>query len=221
MMSDLLDFARGPALQVSVMIFIFGVLYRLISLFLTPKNFIASPARENVKGAFGAGVGEIMRRMVPDKEYLRKEMFAFLNGWAFHIGLAITVFGLAGHIMFFKKILGFGWWNLPSNFVMLAGVITLFSLVASLAHRLTDPVLHKLSTLDDYLSGGLTVLPVATGLLATMHLGLRYETLIAIHILSVCIFLIYFPFGKLMHAFLVFVTRAKTGVEMARKGVKL
>ena len=54
--------------------------------------------------------------------------------------------------------------------------------------------------------------------MAVSHLWAPYETLLAIHILSVALFLIWFPFGKLMHAFLVFLTRSETGVFYSRRG---
>ena len=54
-----------------------------------------------------------------------------------------------------------------------------------------------------------------------MHLGARYETLMAIHLFSVEAFLIWIPFGKLMHFFLVFVTRSQTGAHLSHRGVQL
>ena len=56
------------------------------------------------------------------------------------------------------------------------------------------------------------------GLLAVAHLGARYETLLGLHILSVELLLVWLPFGKLGHAFLVFVSRATTGALFARRG---
>ena len=40
-------------------------------------------------------------------------------------------------------------------------------------------------------------------------------------VLSVAALLIWFPFGKLMHAVLVFFTRTKTAVFHARRGVEI
>lgn len=220
-MSDLLDFARGPALQTAMVVFVAGVLWRLVSLFVTPKSFLPSEPRSGDFSPVGAALNEFMSRMVPRKEYERRMMFAFVNGWVFHVGLFIAVFFLAPHIKFFKHLLGLSWPNLPSNLIFLVSVITFGSLIAALIHRLTNPVQKRISTMDDYVTWFVTLLPVATGILATTHLGARYEFLIALHILSIALFLIWFPFGKLMHSFVVFVTRSKTGIEMARRGVKL
>jgi hypothetical protein len=45
--------------------------------------------------------------------------------------------------------------------------------------------------------------------------------LLAVHLLSLELLLIWFPFGKLAHAVLVFVSRYRTGVEFTRKGAAL
>ena len=220
-MTDLLDFARGPALQAAMVIFVAGVFWRLATLFFLPHVFIKSPAREGAPPAFIGATSEFFRRMMISKEYLSRTAFSVFNGWAFHLGLAIIVFGLAGHIMFFKRLFGVSWPSLPSNLVFLIAVATLASLVAALIHRLTSPVLKLISTADDYITWLVTAAPVVTGLAATMHLGARYELLLAVHILSICVLLIWFPFGKLMHAFLVFITRGEAGVQLAERGVKL
>ncbi len=48
--------------------------------------------------------------------------------------------------------------------------------------------------------------------------GRSYETLLGLHILSVDVLLVWFPFGKLMHAFYIFPSRAINGAVLARKG---
>ncbi|MCC2100065.1 MAG: hypothetical protein KDJ12_03015, partial [Hyphomicrobiales bacterium] len=89
-------------------------------------------------------------------------------------------------ILFIKGLTGLSWPALPNNLVYTVGVVTMASLVAGLVHRLRSPVLRLISRFDDYLSWLLTLLPVLTGLLAAAHLGARYETLLAVHILSIC-----------------------------------
>lgn len=65
------------------------------------------------------------------------------------------------------------------------------------------------------------MLPVMTGLAATSHLGARYETLLGLHILSICLFLIWFPFGKLMHAFLFVLSRGATAARFKHRGAQV
>ena len=78
-----------------------------------------------------------------------------------------------------------------------------------------------ISNFDDYFSWLVTALPVLTGLLTVAHVGARYETLLGLHILSFEIFLIWFPFGKLMHSIIVFGSRYTTGVTLTRRGARV
>ena len=50
------------------------------------------------------------------------------------------------------------------------------------------------------------------------HRRARTRRCSALHILSVDALLIWFPFGKLMHAFYIFPSRAINGALLARKG---
>ena len=217
----LLDFARGPALSLAFAVFLFGVMWRLLSLVLLPRLADLSQARAGAGTAFGQGFRGFWRHMWPADPYLKSSVFALVNGYAFHIGLAIVVFGFAQHIGFITDVFGLSWPALPTGIITLVSVITLASLMAALVRRLTSPVLRLISTGNDYVTWTLTTLPVVTGLMTVNHLWLAYETLLALHILSVALMLIWFPFGKLMHAFLVFLTRARTGVVYGRRGVEI
>lgn len=217
----LLDFARGPALQVALGIFVLGVVWRIVSLLLMPRLKEHSTARPGSKPAVVAGIREVVRRMWPDHEFARRTLFNLINGYVFHFGLALIVFTAAPHILFFKDLFGISWPHLPNNLIFAVGVVTLASLVAALSKRLTNPPQRIISTADDYISWTLTTLPVLTGLIAASHLGARYETLLALHILSVEALLIWLPFGKLMHWFLIVVTRGQTGAHLNHRGAQL
>lgn len=216
---DLLDFARGPAINVAMAVLVFGVLWRLFALLFLGKPVDRTVPRPGTPGPFLAGLREIGRRMVPHPTFAFAERFAFFNGWVFHVGLAIVVFGFRPHILFIKNLTGLSWPALPSGVVYAVGAVTALSLVAALIKRMTSPVQRFISTFDDYFSWIVTIAPVLTGLAAVGHVGARYETLLAIHILSVAVLLIWLPFGKLFHAVLVFLSRATTGAFLARRGV--
>ena len=217
----LLDFARGPALQVAIAVCAGGCLWRLTGILLQPRRPDRSPAREGALPAPLGALYSIVRRMWPRSNFVQATLFTTVNGYVFHIGLAVVVFGLAGHILFLRSLLGIGWAPLPSSAVYGVAVITLASLVAALARRVAHPVTRLLSAADDYLSWALTAIPVLTGLMAASHIGARYETLLALHLLSVAAFLIWFPFGKLMHAILFAFSRGATGVRFHHRGVRL
>ncbi len=214
----LLEFARGPGLQWSLVILTVGMLWRLVGILaLKHKSDFAEPRARGTAVVSGA-VKTLFTRMVYAKPFRTQTTLPNVLSYVFHIGLAIVVFGFGPHILFIRDLTGLSWPNLPSGMIYLTGVITLGALVAVLVRRMTHPVLRLLSNFDDYFSWLVTVLPIATGLLAVAHLGARYETLLALHILSVELLFVWLPFGKLGHAFLVFVSRATTGALFARRG---
>jgi nitrate reductase gamma subunit len=218
---SLLDFARGPAIDAALAIFCLGLLWRLTSLLLLPRAKDNSVPKAGAPGAVPAAFRGFMRHMWVPEPYRRAALFSAVNGWVFHLGLAIVVFGFAQHILFIKGLTGLSWPGLPTGVVSTVAVITLASLLAAMTRRLTNPVLKLISTTGDYFAWLVTVLPVITGLMAINHLLLPYETMLALHILSVAALLIWFPFGKLMHAVLVFFTRSKTSIFHARRGVEI
>jgi nitrate reductase gamma subunit len=218
---ELLEFARGPALTFAITIFIAGVVFRIVSLFAMWRTRDSSEGSDRERTAFMAALREIIRRLWPQSAYKQRTMFMLINGYVFHIGLAIIVFFLLPHILFIEDLVGLSWPHLPNNVIYAVSIITTMSLIASLIMRLSNPAQRIISTFDDWFSWLVTFLPVITGIIATSHLGARYETLLGLHILSVALFLIYLPFGKLMHWFLVFVTRSQTGAHLSHRGAQL
>jgi nitrate reductase gamma subunit len=218
---SLLDFARGPALEYAFAVFLFGILWRIVSLFLLPRAKDRSVPRPGAPAAAVSAARGFVRHMWLRPPYGQSTVFALVNGYVFHVGLAIIVLGFGPHIFFINGLTGVSWPNLPSGVISVVAVVTLAALAAALVRRLTSPVLRLLSGFNDYMSWLVTTAPVLTGLLAVSHLGAKYETLLAIHILSIAVFLVWFPFGKLFHAFLVFVTRSQTGAFYGRRGVQI
>jgi nitrate reductase gamma subunit len=218
---ELLEFARGPALQFAITIFVFGVAFRVVSLFLMFRTRDASEGSAREKPVFVAAVREIIRRLWPQSAYKNRTMFALINGYVMHLGLALVVFALLPHIIFIKDLTGLSWPSLPNNLIFAVAVITVGSMVIGLVMRFANPAQRIISTFDDYFSWLVTFLPLITGLIATSHLGARYETLLALHLLSVALLLVWLPFGKLMHFFLVFVTRSQTGAHLSHRGAQL
>ena len=218
---ELLEFARGPALTFAITVFIAGVVFRIVSLFAMWRTSDSSESSQYEKPVVFAALREIGRRMWPQSAYKQRTLFMLINGYAFHIGLALIVFFLLPHILFFDDLLGLNWPHLPNNVIYAVSIITAVSLIAQLVMRFSNPTIRIVSTFDDWFSWLVTFLPVATGIAATSHLGARYETLLALHILSVALLLIYLPFGKLMHWFLVFVTRSQTGAHLSHRGAQL
>jgi nitrate reductase gamma subunit len=63
-------------------------------------------------------------------------------------------------------------------------------------------------------------LPLVTGLMLYARIGAGYEIMLAWHILSFELLLVWFPFSKLMHAFTWIPSRFQLGAHFQRRGVK-
>ncbi len=217
---NLLDFARGLGLQIALIIFVLGIFWRLVGVALIPWRRKFSDTRRGKGEVWGLGFKAIETRSWPLEEFHKVIWFQHYSGYIWHIGFFIVLLFFQPHIAFFKSIFGFSWWGLPNDVILVVGAIAVATLVALLLRRLWHPVLRKISNADDYISWVVTALPLITGFMSYAHEGPRYETMLALHILSVELLLVWFPFGKLMHAILVFPSRFQIGMSFGRRGVR-
>jgi nitrate reductase gamma subunit len=214
----LLDFARGPGMQWALWIFFFGVLWRVVGAMFLLGIKDRSKARR--KHYVRDGLRTCLTRSTPAHAFEEKIRFQHFTGYAWHIALFISVLFFAPHILFFESILGFSWPHLPNTIILFSAAIATGVLMALLIRRATHPVQRLISNVDDYVSIFVVLLPLITGILAFAHVGGRYETLFAIHLLSVELMLIWYPFGKLMHTIMTFPSRYQSGTFFGHRGVK-
>lgn len=215
---DLLLWVRGPAFQIAIAIFVFGISLRLLEIFfLSRPTEYAAPRGSR----FSGGLRTLFNRSIAEKNTFQRSAFIIVAGYIFHLGLFIVIFLLVPHIILIHDLFGIRWPGLPTPFVDAAAVMTLLALVALLINRLRNPVLRFLSTFQDYLAWTLTFLPLLTGYMAYHHLIDPYPLILALHILSVEILMVLFPFTKLMHTFTLFMARWYTGANAGHKGVQI
>ena len=93
-------------------------------------------------------------------------------------------------------------------------------MAAALVIRLAHPVMRFLSDTGDYVAWAVTLLPVLTGYLTYNHLFLPYTLMLALHILSVELFLVVAPFSKLTHMFSFATSRWFQGAEAGYRGTE-
>ena len=211
-----LTWVRGPGLDIALSIFVLGVLWRIFEIYSLGRKKDIAPGRQR-DGA--SGWHTIFRRSVPPTGMVKRSPVTYIGGYIFHIGLALIVFLFVPHIIFIDSVLGISWPGLPSQFIDLVTVITMAAMIVVLADRINNPVKRYLSTFQDWFTWTLTFLPLLTGWLAVKHLLLPYTTMLALHILTVELLLIFLPFTKLFHAFTVFGSRWYLGKINGHKGV--
>jgi len=215
--NELLSWARGPGFDIAMIIFVAGMLLRLLEILALGKKPDLSPPRGS--GPKG-GAKTIMSRMLPRKQVFDKEPLRIINGYVLHIGFFIVLFLYGPHIVLFESFLGFGWPALPSGVIDAVGAITIVSLIAALVFRLNNKVLRFLTHTGDYIAWAVTLLPVLTGYLAYNHLIGSYTMMLALHLLSVELLLVVAPFTKLTHMFSFAMARWYQGYQAGRRGVE-
>jgi nitrate reductase gamma subunit len=209
-----LEFVEGPLWYFSATVFVVGVLLRLVDVFRQPsKKDLAEARRSGVPGAMRA----IVTRSWTAEGFSRGATFHLVAGYMFHIGLFVLLLFAAPHVKFIEeRILGFGWTPAPYWVFIVASQFAFAGLILLWLRRLMHPVMRKISTFDDHAAAILIFVVMLTGCLALLQ---SHDSLRAIHMLTVCLLLLYFPFSRLMHAFTFMVSRGYTGAAMARKGV--
>ncbi|MBT3348340.1 MAG: hypothetical protein HOM84_06775 [Thiotrichales bacterium] len=218
-MSDIewLNWVRGPAFNIALAIFIFGMGIRLFEILsLGHKTDLSAARGSGVSGALRT----IFSRSLSRKSIFTREPLRILNGYTLHIGLFVVIFLYRPHIEIYDVIFGLSWSGLPSGIVNAITAVTILSLFVALLFRLYSPVLKQISTSGDYLSWLITLLPLITGYLAYNHLLFDYTQMLLIHILTVELLLILAPFTKLTHIFSFALSRWYQGYQAGHRGVE-
>jgi nitrate reductase gamma subunit len=214
--TELLMWIRGPVLQFATVVFVIGVAVRILEILLLGRKANLAEARGS---ELAGGIRTIFSRSVPDRGTLQRSTFNVVAGYVFHIGFFIALFFFAPHILLLHEVLGVRWPSLPTQFIDAVTVVTIITLLAVLVHRVNHKVMRFLSRKSDYLVWLLTFLPVLTGYLAFHRIGLTPQLLLVLHIGSVELLMVAFPFTKLMHAFTFLMARYYNGAMAGRKGV--
>jgi nitrate reductase gamma subunit len=215
--TEFLLWVRGPAFSAATFIMCAGLVIRFLEIFLLGRKADLAEARGS---AAAGGFRTLFRRSIPDAGSFQRSGFTMVSGYIFHIGLFMVIFLFVPHILVFETVSGLSWPGLPSNIIDATNVVTMIALLAVLIHRVKDPVMRMLSEFNDYLVWFVTFLPLLTGYLAFHRVALSAPMLIGLHILSVELLMVLFPFTKLSHAFTLWMARWYNGAIAGYKGVQ-
>jgi nitrate reductase gamma subunit len=214
---DLLMWARGPAFDIALTIFVAGMLIRILEiLVLGRKKDFAKPKGNPV----GQGVKTVFTRSVPRKGLVKFAPITYIGGYIFHIGFLIAFFLFAPHIALIDSLIGINYPGVGRVIIESATALALLAIIALFWSRMTDPVRRALTTWQDYLLLILSALPLITGYVAVNKLFGDGTLMLALHILSVELLMVAFPFTKLTHAFTFVIARYYNGTIQGRKGAE-
>lgn len=214
---EFLNWVRGPGFQIATVIFVAGLVIRMMEILLLGRKTNLAEANGP---EMSSGLKTIITRSIPDPDTFNRSTFIVVAGYIFHIGLFVTIFMFAPHILLIKDVIGISWPALPTAIVDALAVISIIALLALLVHRLNDKVRNYLTHFEDLLVWFVTITPLITGYIAFHRIGMTGPMLLGIHILSVELLMVVFPFTKLMHAFTVFMARWYSGATSGYRGVE-
>jgi nitrate reductase gamma subunit len=207
---------RGPAFDIALAVFLIGITLRLFEVLLLGRDADLSPGRS---GQIRSGLRTVLSRQLPDAGTLKRAPLIVIAGYLWHIGFFVALLLFVPHIELLHGTFGISWPGLPNPLVDAVTVVTIVALLALLIRRLTHPVLRHLSGFEDYLVWLVTLLPLLTGYLAYHRMIEPYPLAMGLHVLSVELLMIVFPFTKLMHAITALLARWYNGAISGHKGV--
>ena len=209
-----LELVEGPLFYAAAAIFLIGAAWRFTGIIrIGHKPDIAPPIGSGTAGFIKGN----FRHFFPRGLFAERTWMHIIGGYGFHLGLFALLFFAAPHVAFLQdRILGFGWQPLPRWGFIVAAEVAFAGLILLWVRRISDPVMRLISDWDDHVGTWLTFLVMLSGCLALQE---AHDSLRAAHMLLVDLWLIYFPFSRLMHAFTFVLSRGYTGATYGRKGM--
>lgn len=213
------DFIDGPFWYFSLTVFAIGVIWKLATIVFGKRKKDLSIARGS--GIPGA-IKTVFSRFKADKGMAPHIRLQIVAGYMFHLSLFAVLFFAAPHVLFLEEHffsfewMAFSWTPMPHWAFIIASEFAFLGLLMLWLHRILNPVTRLISTADDHIASILTFVVMLTGCLALLE---SFNELRLLHRFCVELFLIYFPFSRLMHAFTFIPSRAFTGAWFGRRGI--
>ncbi len=209
-MHDIYTFVTGPLVWVSFSLFIFGSIYRMITMFaLARKKDAVSLAYMDWKYSLRS----IINWMIPYRALgWKKNPAMTIVTFVFHICLLATPIFLSAHIIMIDQSWGVSWWTLSDTTADYMTVLVILACAFFAGRRLFKKDVRFLTTPHDWLILVITALPFATGFLA-YHQLFNYQVMIIAHVLAGNIMIAAIPFTRLSHMFFAVFTRSYIGSE--------
>jgi len=209
-MHDLYNFVRGPLAWVAFIIFIGGILYRLVSMIILAKK------KDSVVFEYFSlyyGLRSILHWITPfgTVNWRKRPVFTIVT-FSFHICLLLAPIFLLAHIILWDESFNLSWWSLPDSVADVMAIIVVVACGYFLWRRLTQQEVKFVTFGSDYIILAIVSAPFITGFLA-YHQWVEYKFMLILHILSGEIMLAAIPFTRLSHMFYSPFTRAYLGSE--------
>ncbi len=210
MIDFLYDLVRGPLVWIAFALFIFGSIYRLVSMYLlTKKEKVVFPYMD-----FKFGMRSIFHWIIPYASMnMRLRPFFTAMSFLFHIFLLLTPIFVFAHIVVWNQFWGISWWYFSDSVANIMTIIVVIIGIGLIFRRIADPNVRNISTYRDYVFILAVLSPFIFGILAYYHVFSSEKLMETLHILSGCIWLGMIPFTRASHMLFFPFTRAYMGGE--------
>ncbi|HOP60530.1 MAG TPA: hypothetical protein PKZ60_03860 [Candidatus Saccharicenans sp.] len=220
--TEILRFSRGPLFHFSLVIFIAGMIYRLVRIIFLgwEKDRVKSQGSKLSGVIISYLKGLIILPFIPwVRRTFKNNALTFIAGGIFHLSLFLVLIFGAAHILVWQSLFGVSWAPLPTPVVDWVAAAGIVSLIILLINRLTHPVLRLLTKLPAWINWTLVFLPFVTGYIMYHHLWFPYEVIFSLHLIFVCLLLIWIPFSRMSHFLFYFFSRTIHGARAGKRAV--
>lgn len=209
-MNTFIGFIMGPMVWISVLIFIFGLLFKFI--------FIIKEIHEKERYILSYitlkhSLRSILAWLIPffPKSTRIRPVYYGIS-YLFHILIFVLPLFLMSHIILIDESLQISWPALNDTIADILTVIVILSLVYFSIRRWWVADVRFLTSVKDHLLILTVILPFLTGFLA-YHQIFLYEWMVIAHAVTGEFILIIIPFSRFSHMLTAPLTRAYTGSE--------
>ena len=203
------EFSRTTLVWIAFLVFIFGSVYRLVSMYRLAKKEKSVLPYFNFK----AGIRSIIMWMIPfgSRNMRLKPVFTGLS-FLFHFCLlAAPIFAL-GHNILIKESWGISWWTFADGMTNTMTIIVVVIGFGFALRRMADPTVRFVTSFTDFIFLTVVLAPYITGILAFYNI-FDYQTVIILHMWTGALWLAAIPFTRISHMIFFPVTRAYMGSE--------
>lgn len=209
-MNTFIGFIMGPMVWISAMIFVFGLLFKFISIIREiheKEAYIFSyiTVRHSLRS-----ICAWLIPFYPRSTRLRPVYYGV--SYVFHILLFLLPVFLMSHIVLINDAFNVSWPAIQDAAADILTLAVIFALIFFSFRRRLVPDVHFLTSFKDHLLILVVLLPFVTGFLA-YHQFFLYQWMVIAHVLSGELLLIIVPFSRFSHMITAPLTRAYTGSE--------
>ncbi|MDO9053040.1 MAG: respiratory nitrate reductase subunit gamma [Gallionella sp.] len=215
----------------ATLLFVVGLFHRIRTYAVTPAplKIPTTPAPTTTGGV----VLRMTREVVLFESLFKANLWTWALGWLFHASMALVVLR---HLRYFIEPV-WGWVVFIQPFGIYAGIAMLLGLCGLWARRLFVERIRYISTPSDHLMLLLFIAIAISGLMmkfvahtdviavkiffqGLMHFSIQplpADTILVLHLFSVVVLLVIFPFSKLLHAPGVFFSPTRNQADNPRE----